>query len=223
MIEQPKITKETGPIGGERLTHPAYAAISASRVSGETVLFGSDFVHRQFVRIAIYPSEIMRSGGRDSHHPESTPLVEVSLSEAQWATFVSSMNVGSGVPCTLTRANGAAVADLPAPVDRRGLFKNSAIERLDLAMNALNEMRDLLRETSLSKKAKDELQNKIDSVERQITQNLPYVAEQFDKHMETTTERAKIEINAFALSTVIRAGMGQVENMSADTVFKLEK
>lgn len=34
--------------------HPAYGQISASRVSGERVLYGSDFRHRNFVQIRIH-------------------------------------------------------------------------------------------------------------------------------------------------------------------------
>jgi hypothetical protein len=121
-IENPVTVETTGPQAGTRTTHPCFAQIRASRVNGLTNLYDSDFQHNHFVSISIYRSELDRHLNRDWHHSRDE-LIEVNLSEAQWATFVSSMNVGCGVPCTLSYLHGKFVPQLPDTPDTRTLFK----------------------------------------------------------------------------------------------------
>lgn len=78
--------------------HPAYAMIGAARVTTMTAgggarLFGSDFRHQAYVTVTIRTASLSRTAQAEYIHGE-TELIEVALSEAQWATFVSSMNVG---------------------------------------------------------------------------------------------------------------------------------
>lgn len=121
-IEEPVVTTEKWGSGEEiKTTHPAFAQIAASRVNGSTVLYGSDFVHYAAIRIRIHTSTQYRSLAHDRYH-ERENLVEVELSEAQWAHFISSLNMGSGSPCTLTSLGGKMVPGLPgSSVHRRYL------------------------------------------------------------------------------------------------------
>lgn len=109
-VEQPVVTDKGDE---EIITHPAFAQISASRVSGGTYLYGSDFQHHNYVTISIKLSEShqRKGSGRDWAFGREE-ILEVALSEAQWATFVSTMNVGDGVQCTLSRKNGSFVPGL---------------------------------------------------------------------------------------------------------------
>jgi hypothetical protein len=87
------------------MTHPSWAMIGASRVShsaGGSALFDSDIRHQHTVTVSISTASRRRDLNRDWLHAERE-FVEVEMSEAQWASFVSSMNAGSGVPCTIRR------------------------------------------------------------------------------------------------------------------------
>src|SRR3546814_2680674 len=53
-------------------THPAFAQISASRVTGLANLYGSDFAHQSYVRIRVNPSEMHRSLANDWPHAGRT-------------------------------------------------------------------------------------------------------------------------------------------------------
>src|SRR4051812_19636627 len=106
--EDQEPTVEESAHGGGRSTterHPAYGMIGASRVNwagNGTNLFGSDFRHRNTVRIQIHGADVRRDLSHDWIHADSRrSLVEVELSEAQWAGFVSTLNVGDGVACTI--------------------------------------------------------------------------------------------------------------------------
>lgn len=75
-------------------------------------LFDSDIRHQQTVSITI--KRAIRT--RDLHHDwigGREELIEVELSEAQWASFVSAMNTGEGVPCTLRRVAGEQMPSVP--------------------------------------------------------------------------------------------------------------
>lgn len=87
-------------------THPAFGSITAHRVTSTpgAVLFDSDVRHEQFVRVSIGGMTRKRDLRSDWLHA-TNPVVEVDMSEAQWASFVSSMNT-SAVPCTIRRASG---------------------------------------------------------------------------------------------------------------------
>lgn len=187
-------------------THPAFAQISASRVTGGAVLYGSDFQHQHFVTIKIKQSQSHRSLSRDWHNA-GEEYIEVALSEAQWAAFVSSMNVGSGTTCTLTRRNREMIPSLPDPVSRRDQFNGEVSETLRDAIKALDKLTDDIDALKLSEKQKGELRGRVETARREIGSNVPFVLKQFGEHVEHTVEKAKVQINAYATATVMRAGI----------------
>ena len=206
-IEQISIEITEGPMEGERHKHPAFAQIGASRVSGGATLYGSDFNHQNYITIRIAKSALQRSLSNDWHMADMTPYIEVDLSEAQWATFVSSLNVGQGVPCTARYIAGDVVPGLPDPESRKDQFAKEARETCAESLARIKELCAMIEATGLSKKAKEELQKQAQRAASSMTSSLPFVMDQFGEHMEAVTEKAKIEINAYATSTVMRAGI----------------
>lgn len=203
--EAPTITEEPGPGGTDPITvqrHPAYALIGASRVSGTTHLYGSDFAHRNYVTITVRRSERRRDPSRDWDCGREE-LIEVALSEAQWAAFVSAMNVGQGVPCTLERVAGVRVPDLPAPASRAEQFKGEFGAQLKKGREILMALKQKLAEG----KGKRETVPLLDHALAELGGNLGFVADQFGEHMEHTVEAAKTEVNAYMLNAVQRAGL----------------
>jgi len=100
--QEPTIEVKKGPGNADEAVeqHPAYAQIGANRVSGGAYLYGSDFKHQHYITIQIHDSELHRQLSGDRAHSKRR-LIEIAMSEAQWATFVSSLNQGGGVQCTL--------------------------------------------------------------------------------------------------------------------------
>ena len=69
-------------------------------------------------------------------------IIEVAMSEAQWATFVSSLNQGSGVQCTLDYSmQDGSIPAIAAPKDRRTQFSQELQERFAIAQGALTNLR----------------------------------------------------------------------------------
>lgn len=185
---------------GTEFSHPSFGTIGAFRTSGSKVLFNSDFKHQNYMVIKISGATLTRSLNSDWVHGRLDGSVEVAMSEAQWATFVSSPNIGSGVPCTIERWNGETVPGLPEPVDRREQFGAELMRRQERACEHLAQLETAIAASGLSQKKQAELASLAQAAARDIGSNSRFVAERFDEHMEETTERAKMEVNAYALA-----------------------
>jgi hypothetical protein len=205
-VEQPEIEKVGGPMEGENVTHPAFGQIGASRVSGHVNLYGSDFVHNNFIAIRVSHGELRRGLSNDWPHV-TDEITEVWLSEAQWATFVSSLNSGTGVQCTIRHVNREPMPLLPPPTPRTDQFKKEAAETMDRAHRDLEEIAELIGASNLSGKAKKELLSKLQSASRSIGGSVDFVLKQFGEHMENTVEKAKIEVEAYINDRVQKAGL----------------
>ena len=198
-IEAPTATEHDR---GTEYRHPAYGSIQLFRSSGSQVLHGSDFNHQHFMTLRIVPAYMVRGLSNDWHHPRLLPHVEIAMSEAQWATLVSSVGVGSGVPCTVTQLGGELVPGLPPHEPRTSQFRQEATRKLEGARQRLADLGESLAESKIPAKERVRIQAALNRVEMELGANLEFVAKQFDEHMEKTVERAKVEINAYATSTL---------------------
>lgn len=208
-VQEPEITKMEGPgnVGESKQTHPAYGQVSVSRVSGHANLYGSDFSHNGYVTLTIQRSELVRSLSNDWHFARDN-LIEIALSEAQWATLVSSFNVGSGVPCTLMWKQGEGyIPRLPDPKKRTDQFAAEMAEDFEEAHAALDALIEQIEGLKLSGKKTDALLSQVNLVKGKLDSSAPFVAEQFSEHMESETERAKVEIHGYATNLFQRAGV----------------
>lgn len=216
--EKPTLVKDSTPHLGDSIeTHPAYAQIGASRVSGHAFLYGSDFSHQNYVTISIHRSKLHRGLSNDWAHPQEE-LIEVALSEAQWAAFVSSPNQGSGVQCTLQHHGGKMIPQIPELKNRQDQFYQEMLATVDKALKAVAEARDTVETSKLSGKAKDELKSKLDYAEMNISSNIKFVAEQFGEHVEAVTEHAKVEVNAYITAAIMRSGIAALKGTSPLTL-----
>ncbi|RYD50519.1 MAG: hypothetical protein EOP83_23830 [Verrucomicrobiaceae bacterium] len=216
MRETEEPVKGKSNFDGETFTHPAFGQISVSRVSGDVHLYGSDFKHHGYVIVRVYRSKLDRSLSRDSHFADIRPVIEVAMSESQWATFVSSFNMGHGVPCTIQQIEGKAIPGIPFR-DSKDEYKREAQETLEDSIKELLKTRDLIlaNTSGLSKKKQDEMVAGINSAIQQLQSNFPFVMDSMAKFMEKRVEKAKVEVNAYVNGAIQRAGLDALERQGA--------
>lgn len=225
-IEEPHVEVSEGFSHREetKTTHPSFAQISVSRCSGgNTALYGSDFIHHNYVMLTISESELHRNLSNDWHFPRRQ-IIEVALSEAQWATLVSSFGQGSGVPCTLQWLQGIGpIPRLPSPKSRSDQFSAEMKKDMEDTFKHLDELSEEIKAntTGLSKKKQDALLSKVRGIYTKLTSSLPFVADQFSEHMETEVERAKVEIHGYATNLFQRAGIDALA-LAAPVTLELE-
>ncbi len=182
--------------------HPAFGMIGASRVSGHAVLFDSDVEHQHFVILRIGRATRKRDLHRDwIHSGNRADIVEVAMSEAQWASMISSMNT-SGVPCTIRRTEKDG--DVP------GLDFES---RLDLTHKEVAaRTQEALAEVLEAFEAVKEKPTKANIRQLEIRMgNLPanmrFAATSLTEHAETVVQKTRADVEAFVINKARQVGL----------------
>lgn len=215
-VEEPVTVKRSFSPGDDNTvtTHAAFGQISTSRVSGRATLYGSDFVHQNTIRITIHRSELNRNLSHDWFFSKED-IVEVEMSEAQWAAFVSSHNVGGGVPCTLRYVQNDHVPfkpQLPDP-DLKRTYKSEVMGTVQDSIRHLRNLETKLTEATSKypKKTQTDLLGEIRMAIQELNSNIPFVTDSFDKHMETSVEKAKVEVHAYVNNVLVHVGLEAVQ------------
>lgn len=186
--------------------HPAWVLVGASRVSASppgAVLFDSDIRHQHYVVVRVMRATRERSLSHDWKHGRET-IVELAMSEAQWASFVSSMNAGDGVPATLEHdatRDDPRVPGMPyAP-------------RLQVSMeevhSAAAEAQAKVQEAYAAYAAKKNAANlrDLESAINNMTPNIDFAAKSLTRHAENVVQRARSDIEAFVVQKARQLGL----------------
>lgn len=204
---------------GERITHPAFAAISASRISGETPLFDSDIRHMGFVRVTITRATMWDSGGSTHVHGGTEILCEVNMSEAQWVAFVSRMNMGSGTPCTLHLVREGRLEYAPEIA-----YQHNAAQKLQdqadsiLRSNTIRVKAEIEKARNiiagLPKGKQEGLLKVLEGITMHAEANLKYYRESLDETNEKLVTAAKVEIDAMLQGAVTKFGLHSIQQLA---------
>lgn len=207
-VTNPTITEETHKNSSntyQQINHPSFAQIQVSRINGHKVLYNSDFNSNNYIALRIRKSEMIRDLSHDWHH-EREQYIEVAMSEAQWATLVSSLN-STAIPCTLTYLMGECIDRLPEPTNRMNQFGSELSKHLGKAVEQLTEISKTISSLGLSKVKTQSLLSMLSSTQANIMSNAQFVEKSFNEHMENQVEKAKCETNAYLYHVVQRAGL----------------
>lgn len=219
MNSQKPVKNDKGSIMGVVYNHPAFGCITLHRVStsgGGSRLFGTDFGHRHFMKLVVHHAEQMRSSTYERHF-ETKQIIEFYMSEAQWATFISSVNFGSGVPCTLGMLGSERVPDIEPDSAREERFSEGLTDRLADAQAVLKEV---LTDINNGKMGKTNLRDKVQRALMQIGVNTEYTQEMLDEYISKKIEAAKVEIHAYATYAIHSAGIASLNK--GDPILSLE-
>lgn len=195
--EKPTITEH----GDE--AHPAWGLIGASRVSSSppgATLFDSDIRHQHYVVVRLSRATRKRDLGHDWKHG-GEQIVEVAMSEAQWASFVSTMNVGQGVPCTIERVGMEQMPGveyeprLATSMNEVDNAADKAIEKIQAAFEAY--------EAHKTKANRDTLKYAIQNAPA----NMSYAAKTLSEHAENVVQKARADVEAMVVSKADQLGI----------------
>lgn len=196
-------------------SHPAFGMISAAAISstpGE-VLFDSDILHGRTVRITVQRATRRREISHDYIHSHGADLVEVELSQAQWASFVSSMNT-VGVPCTIRRTE----TDWKIP----GLPYNPRLavsmrEVREAAENSMTEIAEALAEYEALVESKAGARLRADALHnlhhkiKNAAPNVDYTSRKLAEHTENVVQKARADVEAMVTQKAVQLGLTTAE------------
>ena len=114
----------------EKKQHPSYGMIRFARSSiggSGTALFGSSIMHNNVIRLSISKGMMEREGNEDWFLAGTDMIVEVEMSYTQFAEAITSLNIGEGIPVTITKVNGTFVEPCPYS-DRQKVMRREVDE-----------------------------------------------------------------------------------------------
>ena len=173
---------------GTAEAHPSYGIVGISRISGNTALFESEVKHMYYIALRIKEAERWQDGTKVRVHGRRE-LIEIYLTEAQFAQLITSANIGDGVPCTLhyvagDRAEGKPYLyprwggrpEPPAPERFEKKFHEEAGERAGIISENLENLNAELQkmvsgEVKPGKGNLSALLAKVQSAQQQINSN----------------------------------------------------
>ena len=201
----------------EKQEHPAYGVIRVSRVSGgDRRLFGSKIKHSHWMSIEISTAAIERNLSQDWIYPRNT-IASVEMSEAQWATFVSSPGVGGGVPCTIeTMRDGQwmRVEPMPEPESEREAARQEFADKMKDVHATFERVQAMLGKAidTPGPVKKSDLRTIHDLLYTltNLKSSMRFAEEQFERAMEQSVEAAKADLDAHITMTAQRLGLDTV-------------
>lgn len=195
--------------------HPAYGVVTIHKIHGTHMLFGSDFEHQACLELRVRNASHVRRLSSDWYHG-NREIVSIKLTFAQWASLLSSMNMGDGVPCTIEHVAGEYRPYLPPPVSNSDRFKSEHTETLQDAIRELNELEALTDNPKIPAGIRSELRLKVQKARQEIKDNLGFVETQFNRDVEKSLSKAKLEIDSYIGMAIEKVGLGALGGKAAD-------
>jgi len=203
--------------------HESFGMIAAHRTNGgHGNLFGSSIAHYNTIRISIKRADKRRHLNSDWFHGKEE-LIEVELSPSQFADFITSMNMGDGVPCTLRRVAGQQMELCPETNQRQKFeeeFKGKVRGATDQMSKIVAEANEILDQKTLKKADRDSLKEMLNRLMMEVRSNMPFVQSQFNEAMDQTVREAKGEVEAFVAQRINSLGQSAIEKMGLSTMLE---
>ena len=209
---------------GPKETHPSYGMIGFYRTQGggKRRLFGSAIRdHHTTIFMRVTRGEVQHDLSRDWYYGESQSLMEVELSAHQFAELLTSMNMGSGVPCTIRRIDGKRIEDPP--------FREVEVEQISIAFQErlqektagfikhLREIQQkLMAPGPLKATEKKELANVLASIQQEFQSNIPFAVTSYEEAADKIKVAAKAEVDAFLTHVVQKAGLKTLQESTPE-------
>jgi hypothetical protein len=196
--------------------HESYGILHISRTSGGsgTVrLFGSPLAtHYGTIRLTISKGKWIHGLHHDRFYGMSKEFIEVEMSAAQFADAITSLNIGSGTPCTIRYVGGERVPDPPDHATEAEHIRDNFEKSVDKYTAKAHEYRKVIEKltSKLPTKAKDQIRVALDVIEDQLASNVPFVVKQFQEATTRITTAAKAEVDAFVTGVVRAAGLQSI-------------
>lgn len=196
----------------KREEHPSYGKIVLTKPTrggnGQT-LFGSKVSHSNFIHMTISEAAVEEDGFSEFVF-EGKKIVDLFMSEAQWAHMVSSFGSGTGTPVTIRwRADKGNIEEPPVPDQVIDIAKRTANDTKNEMIARLKAIQDKsleLVDKGFGKKDLRQLAHDIGVLASHISSNLDFLESQVKDRMEKEVAKANIEIEAVISNAVQRLG-----------------
>lgn len=206
--------------------HPSFGMLSFNRThGGHSNLFGSSIQHNDTIHMVLREGVVTR-GLNDDWYVGEDEILEVEMSQSQFAELITSMNVGTGTPCTIKYLRGKGRINEADFINKRqqitNEFKECMNERMSDAKEFYDEVKGLFTtKKSIGKGDREMILRRLANVTQGMESSSKFIFDQFQNQIDKTITEAKGEIEAFAQNK-INAIAQQVLVEQKEDILKLE-
>jgi len=195
--------------------HESYGILHISRGTSTSVvrLFGSPLAtHYASIRLTISKGKWSHGLHYDRYFGMNKEHIEIEMSAAQFADAITSLNIGSGTPCTIRHIGGKRMEDPPDHATESEHIRDNFESSLGTFKDKAHKYRKRIEEltSKLGAKAKEEIRVALDVMEQQLASNVPFVVKQFQEATTKVTSAAKAEVDAFVTGVIRAAGLQSI-------------
>ena len=211
---------------GTSYKHPSFGMLSFNRThGGHSNLFGSSIQHNDTIHMVLREGVVTR-GLNDDWYVGEDEILEVEMSQSQFAELITSMNVGTGTPCTIKYLRGKGrIGEADFTNKRQQItneFKESMNERMSDAKEFYDEVKELFAtKKSIGKGDREMILRKLANVTQGMESNSKFIFDQFQEQVDKTITEAKGEIEAFAQNKINAIAQQALVEQKED-ILKLE-
>lgn len=182
----------------EKLSHESFGQILFSRTNGgNTNFYGSELPQDHYISMEVHHSEIHRELTQDRYYTKEQ-ILRLRMSSGQFAEMLTSMNRGSGVPCTIESVKGQRMQDLPMQESRKEFVHRKFEDRMKMFADTIrerqNKAKELVKKKTLSKDDMHQLQMHLEWLTGEVERNIPFFAKCFQETMDEVVFEAKTEV-----------------------------
>lgn len=202
--------------------HESFGMVQFNRISSNIPkkFFGSSVRSGNYIELNLYEAEKLQEGSSIRYFANKT-IMKVRLSPNQFAELLTTMNIGSGVPCTIEYIEGKTIEECSDEDNIRELHKKDFKKQIEKATKEVQEaIDDVSKLVEVSKvsfgiKQRKELLQKLNHVLMRLKSNLPYYHQQFDEAVDKTVSEAKSELDSFANNMITKLGLESLDQLKA--------
>lgn len=181
----------------ERHTHPSFGQLYFGRInSNGQNFYGSELEQDNYMQMELYESEVTRELTTDRYFGKKL-IARIRMTSGQFAELITSLNRGSGVPCTIEYLNGK-IEELPLQESRKELVHRTFEDRMKMFGDTIREKqkqaKDIVKKKTLSKQDIHDLTHHLEWLTGEVERNIPFFAKCFQENMDEVVNEAKMEV-----------------------------
>lgn len=179
-----------------RKIHPSYGVIQLTRVDGRQNCFMSHIQGPGYVSLTIDQAEYISEGRALGINR----LVQIRLTYSQYLELISSFNIGSGTPCTISYLQGPVEEYVPepSPYDNIASSLQEEFNAIKLDSSDITDYLDSLKAKGRASKSDiNEIERLVKVLLVKVNSNIPYLATICAKAISKYVQGAKCELLAY--------------------------
>lgn len=184
----------------ERHKHQSFGQLSFSRIqcTPPQKFYGSELDQNHYIQMTLQESEVDRDLSKEWYYASGKILARVRMTSGQFAEMITSLNQGSGTPCTIELVDGTAVQKLPYQESRKEFVHRKFEDRMKMFANTIrenkNKAKEIVKKKTLSKQDIHDLTHQIEWLTQEVESNIPFFAKCFQETMDEVVYEAKTEV-----------------------------